>query len=669
MALRESEERYSALFRDARAAMLMIDPESGQILEANTAAQIFYGYEQSQLQQMHISDINMLPPDEVQTEMKLAREEKRHCLYFPHRLENGEIRQVEVYSGPVSYGSKTVLYWIIHDITARRLAEAEVQLHRNHLEELVERRTASLVATESRASHILQSSADGLYGVDNEGIITFINPAGCALLGYAAEEMIGKSAHALFHHSKPDGSPYQADECPGHHAVRAGLQVRVGDEVYWRKDGQAIPIMYAVHPMVQQGINTGSVVSFVDMSQQRAAERAREKALLAAEDLARVRSEFLSNMSHEIRTPLNGVLGFAEIGFRNAHNSEKAQSSFAKIKSSGARLLGVINDILDFSKVEAGKLAIEQTEVSLPETIDHAVELVGDRASAKKLDLRIELAPDLPKSCISDSLRIGQILLNLLSNAIKFTEKGSVTLSVSRQHKQLVFKITDTGIGIAEDHLDQLFNPFQQADGSTTRKFGGTGLGLAISKRILELMGGNISVESQLGVGSSFEFRLPYIEYAAPTSEARLARSEVSQPLTKPLAGLSILVAEDDVINQMVLEENLIHDGAEVVLVGNGREAVERVMRDGGAAYDIVLMDIQMPEMDGYEATRRIRELTPDLPIIGQTAHALNEEREKCLAAGMVGHIAKPIDPERLVKLVRQHVVVRTNTDGANTDS
>jgi PAS domain S-box-containing protein len=656
VALRESEERYGALFMGAKAPMLMVDPESGDILEANAAAQSFYGYDHDQLRHMKISDINMLSPDSIKAEMKLAQAEKRHCFYFPHRLASGEVRQVEVYSGPITYGSKTVLYSIVHDITERRQAEGEVQLHRHHLEELVEERTAALVETEARASHILQSSADGLYGVDNDGVITFINPAACNMLGYAAEEVIGQSAHTLFHHSKPDGSPYHADECPGHRAVRGGVQVRVGDEVYWRKDSRAIPIMYAVHPMIQQGLNTGSVVSFVDMSEQRAAERAREKALAAAENLARVRSEFLANMSHEIRTPLNGVLGFAEIGFRNYQNSEKAQSAFAKIKASGTRLLGVINDILDFSKVEAGKLSIEKTEVSLTDVIDHAIELVGDRARAKRLDLRVKLAPDLPRTCISDSLRLGQVLLNLLSNAIKFTESGSVTLSASREGDELVFKVTDTGIGIDEQHLGQLFNPFQQADGSTTRKFGGTGLGLAISKRILELMEGDIRAESHPGVGSTFEFRLPYIESAAPSSERKPVEVAAYKRLDKPLAGLSILAAEDDVINQMVLEENLIHDGAMVVLVGNGREAVERVIRDGSAAYDIVLMDIQMPEMDGYEATRRICALAPDLPIIGQTAHALEEEREKCLAAGMVGHIAKPIDPELLVKMVREHV-------------
>ncbi len=663
VALRESEERYSALFMNVKAAMLMVDPDSGRILEANAAAQAFYGYDHDQFSRMRIADINILSAESISAEMKLAQEEKRHCFYFTHRLANGQVRQVEVYSGPVSYGSKTVLYEIIHDITERRQAEGEVQLHRHHLEELVEQRTASLVATEAKATHILQSSADGLYGVDTDGIITFINPAACTMLGYSADEVLGRSAHALFHHSKPDGSPYQVDECPGHQAVRVGLQVRVGDEVYWRKDGQAIPIMYAVHPMVQHGVNTGSVVSFVDMSQQRAAERAREKALVAAENLARVRSEFLANMSHEIRTPLNGVLGFAEIGFRNYQNSEKARSAFAKIQASGHRLLGVINDILDFSKVEAGKLIIDHTETSLIEVIDHVIELVGERARSKQLDLRVKLAPDLPKNCVSDSLRMGQILLNLLSNAIKFTESGSVTLAASRQGDQLVFSVIDTGIGIDEEHFAQLFNPFQQADGSTTRKFGGTGLGLAISKRILELMDGDIRVESQLGAGSTFEFRLPYVEAAAPKAETTPAQTALSPPLEKPLAGLSILAAEDDAINRMVLEENLIHDGAEVVLVGNGREAVERVMQDGSAAYDVVLMDIQMPEMDGYEATRQIRVLAPDLPIIGQTAHALDEERDKCLAAGMVGHIAKPIDPELLVKLVREHASARKTVE------
>jgi PAS domain S-box-containing protein len=538
------------------------------------------------------------------------------------------------------------------DITERKHIEAELEQHRSHLENLVQQRTAELVRTEARASHILHSSADGLYGVDADGRITFINPAACELLGYLPEQVIGKSAHDLFHHSKADGSPYPVAECPSHHARGQGETIRIDNEVYWHADGHPVPVMYAIHPMRQNDAIAGAVISFVDMSAQRAAAEARERALIAAENLARARSEFLANMSHEIRTPLNGVLGFAQIGYRNHQDSEKARGAFEKILASGKRLLGVINDVLDFSKIEAGHMGIEAIDISLGEVLDRAVELVADRARAKGLELRLDRAADLPDRCVSDPLRLGQILLNLLSNAVKFTETGGIVLAVARQGDRLVFRVTDTGIGIDRAQLDDLFNPFQQADGSITRRFGGTGLGLAISKRILELMGGDILVHSQPGVGSTFEFRLPYVAPGAARQPEFLPRVRSDQPL----AGLSILVAEDDPMNQMVLEDNLVEDGARVVLVGDGQAAVERIVADGRSAYDIVLMDIQMPEMDGYEATRRILALAPGLPIIGQTAHAFREERDKCLAAGMVGHLAKPVVPDLLVATILQHV-------------
>ena len=540
------------------------------------------------------------------------------------------------------------------DVTDRKKIEAELEQHRQHLEELVQQRSAALVATEAKASHILQSTADGLYGVDASGHITFINPAACRMLGRRAEDVIGRSAHALFHHSRPDGSSYPADECPAQQAFRSGRQVRIDDEVYWHADGHAIPVMYAVHPSIENGQNAGAVVSFVDFSVQRAAAEARERALIAAEHLAQVKSEFLANMSHEIRTPLNGVLGFAQIGSRSYQDSEKSLNAFRKIIASGTQLLGVVNDILDFSKIEAGKLRIEQTETFLHETIDSALDLVNDRAIAKGLELRLKKAPDLPESCSSDPLRIGQVLLNLLSNAIKFTDVGTVTLAASRAGEKLVFRVTDTGIGMATDELEHIFAPFLQGDGSSTRRFGGTGLGLTISKRILELMGGDIRVESQLGVGSFFECSVPYIKpERREESAAKSSQNEEARP-EKPLSGLSILVAEDDPINQMVLEHNLLEDGARVTIVGNGRHAVERVVQEGAKAYDLVLMDVQMPEMDGYEATRRIHDFAPDMPVIGQTAHVLGDEKERCIASGMASYIPKPIDPDILVAIVLQ---------------
>jgi PAS domain S-box-containing protein len=542
------------------------------------------------------------------------------------------------------------------DITTRKETDAELERHRRHLEELVQQRTGELLATEARATRILESSADGLYGVDSDSRITFINPAACQMLGYSAEQVMGRSAHELFHHSHADGSPYPAAECLARQAWRAGRESRVADETYWHADGRPVPVTLASRPIIDNGRIVGAVVSVVDVSLQRAAAEAREKALVAAENLARARSEFLANMSHEIRTPMNGVLGFAQIGKRNHKDPDKARNAFEKILTSGNQLLGVVNEILDFSKIEAGQMHVEARELPLGEVLDHALELVAERAHAKGLDLRLEKGADLPSTCVSDPLRVGQILLNLLTNAVKFTETGSVTLSASLQDGQLVFRVTDTGIGMSEEQLGYVFNPFQQADGSTTRKFGGTGLGLAICKRLLELMQGDIRVDSIPGAGSRFEVRLPYVE---PPPHADIAAANTVILADKPLKGISILLAEDDPINQMVLEVNLREDGAHLVKVGDGATAVERVIADGPQAYDIVLMDLQMPVMDGYEATRRILELAPALPIIGQTAHAFDEDREKCLAAGMAAHIAKPIDPLALVKLVLQVLAER----------
>ena len=542
------------------------------------------------------------------------------------------------------------------DITDRKKIEAELELHRQHLEERVQQRSAALLATEAKASHILQSTADGLYGVDTSGRITFINPAACRMLGQRSEDVIGRGAHELFQHSRPDGTAFPVEESPAHEALISGREVRVDNEVYWHADGRPIPVLYAVHPTRENGLNSGAVISFVNFSEQRAAAQARERALIAAEHLARVKSEFLANMSHEIRTPLNGVLGFAQIGSRNFRDSEKALNAFNKIIVSGKQLLGVVNDVLDFSKIEAGDFRIEQAEVLLHETIDRALVLVSERALAKGLELKLDKAPDLPATCVSDPERIAQVLLNLLSNAIKFTDSGAITLAASCAGKRLVFRLTDTGIGMNDEQLEQIFAPFQQADGSSTRRFGGTGLGLTLSKRILELLGGDIHVESEPGVGSVFEFYLPYIRPGVAEKTAETGVEDDARRTGKPLAGISILIAEDDAINQMVLEYNLHEDGAQVVMVGDGRAAVERVMHDGAKAYDLVLMDVQMPEMDGYEAALRLREIAPELPIVGQTAHVLGDEQERCLASGMAGYISKPIDADALVKIVLQVV-------------
>ena len=656
-ALAERELRLKTVIDNEPECIKLVDA-AGRLIEMNPAGLAMI--EAGSLDQVALQPVL----DLIAPECRTAFDEMHRRVIAGESIQmefdviglKGGRRTLETHAVPMRAHDQVFQLAITRDITQRKAIEAELYEHQHHLEQLVEQRTAALMETEARVSHIVESSADGLYGVDTSGMITFINPAACELLGYRPEQVIGFFGHKLFHHSKVDGSPYPVEECPSHNALRFGQKARVDNEVYWHADGHPVPVMYAIHPIIQNEQTVGAVISFVDMSEQRAATQARERALIAAENLSRVRSEFLANMSHEIRTPLNGVLGFAEIGLRNYQDSEKARNALSKIVFSGKRLLGVINDILDFSKIEAGKLKIEQTEVSLPEVIDHALGLVRDRAEAKQLDLRLKLSPDLPKTCLSASLRIGQVLLNVLSNAIKFTEQGHVELSISCLDSQLVFKITDTGIGMNESQQNELFTPFQQADASATRRFGGTGLGLAISKHILTLMHGAIRVESQLGSGTSVEFKLPYIAVNQPKiSPVNTPKDELAGP-QKPLSGLSFLVAEDEIINQEILKENLIEDGVRVVMVNNGREAVERFIKDGRDAYDVVLLDIQMPEMDGYEAAQRILELAPDMPIIAQTAHAFGEERDKCLALGMLGQVAKPFDPKVLQRLVMQHV-------------
>jgi signal transduction histidine kinase len=425
------------------------------------------------------------------------------------------------------------------------------------------------------------------------------------------------------------------------------------DDLFWRADGTPLPVATATQPMIDQGRIVGAVVSFVDMRQRKALDAARDHALHEAERLARVRSEFLANMSHEIRTPLNGVLGMAHIGYRHSGGTGKTGDAFAKIIQSGQLLLGIINDILDFSKIEAGKFKIESVPVELVAVMRDAVNVMHERAQAKGLNLRVKKGKDFPAFCLGDPLRLSQILVNLLSNAIKFTERGSVTLSATHTGGQLVFKVIDTGIGMTLEQIDRLYQPFEQADGSTTRRYGGTGLGLSITLRLLELMGGEIRVESVPGEGSTFEVRLPFVP-ANPPEVAEVPAEQSAARDGLPLQGLTILVAEDNPVNQEVIKATLLGEGAEVVMAENGLEAVACVER--GDTFDMVLMDIQMPVMGGFEATRRIREIAPDLPIIGQTANAFAEDRKACLEAGMVDHIAKPIDVQALIESIRRHV-------------
>jgi signal transduction histidine kinase/CheY-like chemotaxis protein len=369
-----------------------------------------------------------------------------------------------------------------------------------------------------------------------------------------------------------------------------------------------------------------------------------------AESLAQVKSTFLANMSHEIRTPLNGVLGLAEMGYRRGLAREAAQLHFAQILDTGKLLLTVINDILDFSKIEAGKLDIEAIPFD-PDALAHrAVDSVRYAADLKGLAITCE-THGLPTACMGDPVRITQIVLNLLSNAIKFTATGEVRLRLHADTSSLSFTVEDTGLGISSEDQQRLFQTFEQLDSSTTRRFGGTGLGLAISRRLARLMGGDIDVSSAPGEGSRFVLHIPRHDTDAPLPLGTTAWDTASNAL----AGLRILVAEDNEVNQIVLEDMLLQHGARVTLVANGQQALHAVAA-ANEPFDAVLMDVQMPEMDGLEATRRLRLSHPDLPVIGQTAHALREEHDKCLAAGMLATVSKPLNSATLLAAMAAHI-------------
>jgi PAS domain S-box-containing protein len=545
-------------------------------------------------------------------------------------------------------GQPLACHGTLQDITQAKAYAQELELHRNHLEDMVARRTAQLKAAEARYRSVVEITPDGFWTVGADQRLQEVNDAYVLRSGFSREELIGMPFSDL--DCEQDEAKIQAnlEQLSTLGSLRFETRHRA-------KDGSEWPVEVAVSYWKEGKL----FFAFLrDITQRKAMDAARETARQEAERLARAKSEFLANMSHEIRTPLNGVLGLAQVGYRN-NKGRKAQVTFGHILESGKLLLGVVNDILDFSKIEAGRMRVEQVPVHLPTLLDQAMKLQSERARIKGIALGLEAAPDLPDTCLSDPLRLSQVLGNLLSNAIKFTEWGKVILHANRETAEgkdsLVLSISDTGIGMTPEQVDRLFTPFEQADGSTTRRFGGTGLGLAISLSMVKLMGGEIRVDSRIGEGSRFEVRLPLTEPAAGFFHQAAAAFEPSAQTGARLAGLTLLAAEDNDINRLVLEEMLTTEGADLTLVENGRLAVERIIADGPDHYDLVLMDIQMPEMDGMEATRRIRELAPRLPIIGQTAHALPEEKERCLAVGMVDHVAKPLEQDELIAAILRH--------------
>jgi two-component system sensor histidine kinase/response regulator len=729
--------------------------------------------------------LSELPADYIRISSGLGGAAPRVLAAVPLTLQNRVLGVLEIASfTSLSEQQRNLL----DDAAAMAALKLEVLQRNLRMRDLLEQ----LGETEKFFRSVLELAPDGLMVVDAKGIIQLANARCETLFGYTRTELTGRPVEMLV-----------PDEFRGHHAGlregyhRAPMAREMGasrELCALRKDGSLFPVEIGLSPLPsRQGTAAQVALSIRDVTERKEHESALKQAKAKAEEATEMKSMFLANMSHEIRTPMNAIIGLSHLALKTKL-TPKQRDYVGKVHNAGTSLLAIINDILDFSKIEAGKLDLETIDFRLDEVISSVTTLTAQKAHEKGLEFLAHVAPGIPESLRGDPLRLGQILTNFVNNAVKFTERGEIRLEIEQVERtggkvQLKFSVRDTGLGMTPEQSAKLFQPFTQADMSTTRKHGGTGLGLTICRRLVELMGGRIWLESTPGVGSTFFFTVwleigdatgsgkvvpekltklrvlivddnpaareileeplsgivaqvhtvasgrealgaiqrqdaaaPYdivfMDWRMPGMDGLQAsrhiksdetlrhpphvvlvtafgREEVREeaerlsldgflvkPVTKSmiidtlvnvftdasdiaegeesahaarLQGARILLAEDNEINQQIAVELLTGVGATVKVANNGREAVE--LLSGGAQpppFDVLLMDLQMPEMDGYQATARLRADArfATLPIIAMTAHATIEERQRCLAAGMNDHIAKPIDPALLFETV-----------------
>ena len=645
--IRELQERFEAAFNASPVAISITELETGIFLETNAQYASMLGWQREELLGQRSINVNLWPDAQAReawvTLLKANGLLRDYQTTWHHR--NGSPIQVSISGEIITLHGKIFVVAFILDLTERRRAEAEV----NQLQ----RRLATAFRVAPDAACVTRLT---------DGKIVDANDRLLREYSWTRNELLGNTT------IEAGLWGIEGDRLKMVDTIRRTGHITDFETIGIGHDGRARPISLSAE--VFEMDDAPHLVAFiVDLTEKRQAEselaqhrehleelvsrRTTElqQAKLAAEHANKAKSTFLANMSHEIRTPMNAIIGLTHLAERQTTDATQL-GRLNKVSDAAHHLLAIINQILDISKIEAGKLELAPIDFSLHRVVDNASALIIDRLNSHGLAFTCAIDPDLPPTLHGDPLRLGQILLNFLSNAVKFTEAGEIAISVSLLRESaagllLRFAVRDTGPGIPFEEQGRIFSPFEQADSSTTRCFGGTGLGLSIAKALAEMMGGETGIISQPGNGSTFWFSawLKHAQNPAADLVLPIAPDDAEHLLATAYHRSNILLVEDNVINQEVALELLAAAALNADLAVDGEKAVKMV---AAKAYDLILMDMQMPVMDGVAATRSIRASGGTMPILAMTANAFGDDRQRCLDAGMNDHVAKPVDPQNL---------------------